>query len=372
MKRILLLIEHRKNRYLLSQWLTGQYQILSPEADEDFVTRGEQLLSQSFDLCFVDFAAIRKLRQPMLARRKVELPIFLPFVFLTSLQDIGISTDHLEDLIDEIIHVPIKKIELQTKLRILMRSRSYSLQLQAAKQQLDEALSQEKELNQLKSRFISMVSHEFRNPLNSISGMAQILKTYGDGLTPEKKAEVFEQLERNVVKMQDLLDDVLAISRKDLNKLQFKPAPLDLEIFCRSLIDHIQTTFSHKQPINFLYQTEQKQFNLDQKLLHHILTNLLANACKYSPPNSPIDFEVCCQDSDIVFTIRDRGIGIPPEDLPHLFDSFYRARNTRDVQGTGLGLAIAKQYVDLHQGKISVTSELNQGSTFIVTIPVEE
>ena len=188
----------------------------------------------------------------MLARREVEIPTFLPFVFLTKLQDIGFSTDHLESLIDDIVYIPIEKIELQTKLRVLLRSRSYSLQLQTATKELNNALSQEKELNQLKSRFVSIVSHEFRNPLNSISGMTQILKTYGDNLSPEKKADVLEQLQRNVTKMTTLLDDVLVISRKDMGKLKFNPAPLELEIFCRGLISEIQTVFNHKQSINFV------------------------------------------------------------------------------------------------------------------------
>ena len=371
MKRILLLIEHRENRNLLCQWLKGKYQILSPEAEGDFASVGKRLLAQTFDLCFIDFAAIHQLRQQMLARREAEIPIFLPFVFLTSLQDVGLATDHLEPLIDDIIYLPTKKNELQTKLRVLLRSRSYSLQLQASQEELNQALAREKELNQLKSRFVSIVSHEFRNPLNGISGMTQILKAYGDNLAPEKKAEVLAGLQRNITKMTHLLDDVLIISRKDMGKLQFNPAPLELEIFCRGLISEVQTVFNHKQSINFVYQGEQQKFDLDHKLLHHILTNLLSNACKYSPKDTAIDFEVCCLNSKIIFTIRDRGIGIPAEDLPKLFDSFYRASNSQEFQGTGLGLTIVKQYVELHQGAIAVESKLDAGTTFKVTIPIQ-
>ncbi|MGL5876111.1 MAG: ATP-binding protein [Xenococcaceae cyanobacterium] len=369
MKRILLLIEHRKNRHLLSQSLTEQYQILSPKADSDFAAEGEQLLTQAFDVCFIDFAAIHQLRQQMLDRREAEIPIFLPFVFLTSLKEIGFSTDHLEPLIDDIIYLPSKKIELQTKLRVLLRSRSYSLQLKTAKEQLNDALSREKELNQLKSRFVSVVSHEFRNPLNSISGMAQILKEYGDKLPAARKAEIFEQLQRNVTRMTNLLDDVLVISRKDLGKLKFEPVALELETFCRGLIDEMQMVFKNKQSFNFVYQGKKQKFNLDSKLLHHIFSNLISNACKYSPPDTVIDFEVCCQSKYIVFTIRDRGIGIPAEDIPKLFDSFYRASNSEEFIGTGLGLAIAKEYVELHRGAIEVESELGIGTTFTVTIP---
>lgn len=368
MKRILVLIEQRQNRHLLSQWLEKQYQILSPQSEE-FAVEGEKLLKETFDLCFIDFGAIHQLRQQMLAKREQAIPIFLPFVFITPQKDIGFSTDHLEPLVDDIIHLPINKVELQTKLRVLLRTRSYSLQLQETKEELNEALSHEKELNQLKSRFVSIVSHEFRNPLNSISGTAQILEAYGGNLSSEKKADILKQLQRNVTKMVALLDDVLIISRKDMGKLPFSPALLQLEVFCRGLISEVQTAFDRQQQINLVYRAGTEAFNLDHKLLHHILTNLLANACKYSPKDSTIDFEVSSQASEIVFEISDRGIGIPPQDIPKLFDTFYRASNSDDFSGTGLGLAIAKSYVEIHQGTISVESELNVGTTFTVTIP---
>lgn len=371
MDSILLLIKHQQNREMLCQWLTGKYQILSPNRNQDFAIEGEKLLTKTFDICLLDFAAIHLLRQQMLARREAEIPIFLPFVFFTSLQDIGLSTDHLEPLLDDIIHLPIKKVELQTKLRVLLRSRSYSLQLKATQTELNQALSSEKELNQLKSRFVSIVSHEFRNPLNGISGMAQLLEAYGDKLSPEKKAKLLEGLQRNVNKMTNLLNDVLTISRKEMGKLPFNPAPLDLEVFCRGVVNEVQTVFNYKQTINFVYQGEPHQkFNLDSKLLHHILTNLLSNACKYAPKDSVIDFEVSCLTDEIVLIIRDRGIGIPASDVTKLFDSFYRASNSEGYQGTGLGLAIVKQFVELHQGDITVKSELDVGTTFQVTLSI--
>lgn len=369
-KRIFLLIEHQQNRQLLSQALEQYYQVLAPGVDADFTVVGEQMLTEDFDLCFVDYTAIHYLREKMLARREASIPLFLPFVFMTTLHDVGLSTDHLEPLIDDIVYLPIEKIELITKIRVLLRSRSYSLQLQATQEKLNQSLVQEQELNKIKSRFVSTVSHEFRNPLNSISGMAQILETYGDKLTPVKKAEVLQQLKRNVTKMTNLLNNVLVISQKDMNKLQFNPAPVKLEKFCRGVINEVQTAFNNKQTINFIYQAETETFSLDSKLLNHILTNLLSNACKYSPQNSTIDFKIHTQTSELIFIVRDRGIGIPPEDLPRLFDSFYRASNSQDQQGSGLGLAIAKEYVEFHHGTISVDSELEVGTTFTINIPI--
>ena len=371
--KILLLIEHKKNRQLLSETLEAYYQVLSPEVEAnfaDFAKVGAQMLEIDFDLCFMDYTAIHLLQEKVLARRQIAIPIFLPFVFLTTFQDVGLSTDSLEPLVDDIVHMPVEKVELQTKIRVLLRSRSYSLQLRAAQEELNQNFIKEKELNKIKSRFVSTVSHELRNPLNSISGMAQILETYGDKLNPDKKAEVLQQLRRNVTKMTDLIDNVLVITKKDLDRLQFQPETLNLELFCHNLIGEIQTAFDRQQTINFLYQAQQQEFNLDKKLLNHILTNLLTNACKYSPSNSTVDFRVDFRDSELKFTISDRGIGIPSEDVPKLFNSFYRASNSQGYQGTGLGLAIVKEYVEFHQGTISVESELEVGTTFTVTIPV--
>jgi signal transduction histidine kinase len=370
MNRILLLIKHQQNRQLLAKCLEENYQLLFPKLEADFVEVGTELFQEDFDLCLIDFAAVDLLRPKMLAAREAAIPTFLPFVFLTPLKDVGISTDHLEALIDDIIHLPIKKIELETKIRVLLRSRSYSLQLMATKEELNQSLAQEQELNKLKTRFVSTVSHEFRNPLNGISGMAQLLQAYGDKLAPDKKAEVLAGLQRNVTKMTSLLDDMLTVSRQEMGKLEFNPAPLDLAIFCHSLINEIQTVFNHKQQINLIDQTNQATFNLDSKLLHHILANLLSNACKYSPKNTLIDLEISYKSSELIFTIRDRGIGVPSKDIPQLFDLFYRASNSQNIQGTGLGLAIAKEYAEIHHGAIAVQSELGIGTTFIVTISI--
>ncbi|MEL7076631.1 MAG: HAMP domain-containing sensor histidine kinase [Cyanobacteria bacterium J06582_2] len=367
--KILLLVKHQQNRQLLAQALKKYYQILTPIQAEDFATVGAELLEENFDLCFIDQFAIHLLRDKMLEIRESVAPLFLPFVFLTTLQDVGLSTDHLEPLIDSIVYLPTEKVELQTRIRVLLRSRTDSLKLKAIQEKLNRTLAQEKEANQIKSRFVSTVSHEFRNPLNSISGMAQILETYGDRLTPEKEKKILQQLRRNVDKMTNLLNDVLIVSQKDLNKLQFNPAPLQLDLFCHGVISEVQTAFN-RQTIDFKYQTELSKINLDSKLLNYILTNLLANAYKYSASDSVVYFTVSAENDSLNFTIRDRGIGIPPEDLPYLFDSFYRGSNSQAHQGTGLGLAIAKDYTELHQGTISVESELEKGTIFTVTIPI--
>ncbi len=372
MNSILMLIEEGENRRSILKWLEKNYQVISPEIGNNFTEQGKQFLeNKSFDLCLLDFSTAYKLRQEMLARREAEKPVFLPFIFITSHRDVGVATNNLEFLIDDVIHIPIDRSEFQTKLRVYLRSRSNSLELKAAKEQLNKTLAREKELKELKSCFISMVSHEFRNPLNSISGMVQILEKYGDNLDNQKKTEVFQHLRRNVLRMNQLLDDVLIIGRQEMGQLKFKPISLNLEGFCRILISEIKTVFiDKKQPINFVYREEKKYFNLDPKLLDHILSNLLSNACKYSPENSTIDFEIYSQNLELVFIIRDRGIGIPAKDLPKLFEPFYRASNVSEIEGTGLGLAIVKEYVNIHRGSIAVESQENCGTSFTITLPV--
>ncbi|MGF1490515.1 MAG: ATP-binding protein [Prochloraceae cyanobacterium] len=372
MNSILMLIEEGENRRSILKWLEKNYQVISPEIGNNFTEQGKQFLeNKSFDLCLLDFSTAYKLRQEMLARREAEKPVFLPFIFITSHRDVGVATNNLEFLIDDVIHIPIDRSEFQTKLRVYLRSRSNSLELKAAKEQLNKTLAREKELKELKSCFISMVSHEFRNPLNSISGMVQILEKYGDNLDNQKKTEVFQHLRRNILRMNQLLDDVLIIGRQEMGQLKFKPISLNLEGFCRILISEIKTVFiDKKQPINFVYREEKKYFNLDPKLLDHILSNLLSNACKYSPENSTIDFEIYSQNLELVFIIRDRGIGIPAKDLPKLFEPFYRASNVSEIEGTGLGLAIVKEYVNIHRGSIAVESQENCGTSFTITLPV--
>lgn len=238
----------------------------------------------------------------------------------------------------------------------------------AAELEIRKALEKEQELNELKSRFVSMVSHEFRNPLNSISGMAQMLELYGDRLTDPKKEELFGRMQEGIERMVQLLDDVLIIGKADAGKLKFEPESLELETFCRSLLGEVQISAIETQKIDFVYQGETGAI-ADKKLLHHILVNLLSNALKYSPESSPVRFQVRRDRSSIRFEIEDFGIGIPPEDRLHLFESFHRARNVGKIKGTGLGLAIVKQCVELHGGQITVRSELGKGTIFIVTLP---
>lgn len=232
-----------------------------------------------------------------------------------------------------------------------------------------QALQQAQEVNLLRSRFVSLVSHEFRNPLNVISGTTQLLERYPDW-SHERQADCFRRIKEAIARMLELLDDMLIVSRAEAGKLDFAPAPVAIESFCDHLIEEFKLGSGHEHRLIFTVQGECGQPVLDEKLLRLILSNLIANAIKYSPIGSTVTLELLGQPEAIEFHIRDSGIGIPIEDQPRLFEAFFRAQNVGATPGTGLGLAIAKQAIDLHGGSIAVESGANQGTTFIVRLPI--
>jgi PAS domain S-box-containing protein len=238
-----------------------------------------------------------------------------------------------------------------------------------AEAEIRSALEKEKELGELKSRFVSTTSHEFRTPLSTILSSSEILKRYNAKLSDEQKLEHLERIQVTVTNMTHLLDDVLLIGQAEMGKLEIKPTPLNLIEFCRYLIEEIQVS-TDTHAIAFCSSGQYTTACLDEKLLRHILINLLSNAIKYSPQGGTIHFELIGKQQQVIFRVQDEGIGIPAADQANLFESFHRASNVGTISGTGLGLAIVKKSVDLHGGKIAVTSAVGVGTTFTVTIPL--
>lgn len=360
MTKILLLLEHKENRRLLSIWLGKNYEIFYPNSDEE--------LSQSifsFDLCILDGRALDKLNQWVLNTKKTQEPVFLPFLLMTSRQDVSILTRHLWKNIDELIISPIEKMELAARVEMLLQRRQLSLQLQVANQNLQE-------LNELKTHFISIASHELRNPLNLISGYVQLLSQSSSKYSEERKQDLFNRIITTVKNMTGTLNDVLLLSKGELAKQKLNPIQLDLSQFCRVLVHEIQLGAGSSHVINFLVEGKNSTSKIlaDQKLLTHILINLLTNAIKYSPKASIIELQLIYQPEKIIFQIKDQGIGIPKKDQKQLFSSFHRASNVGNIPGTGLGLAIVKQCVDLYGGMIKFHSQINVGTTFTVTLPL--
>ena len=235
---------------------------------------------------------------------------------------------------------------------------------------LNEALSHERELGEMKSNFVSLVSHEFRTPLGVIMSAVDVLQRYFDRLTPEKRERHLEMIFRSTRNLAGLIEEVLLLSRVEEGRLQFTPVPIDLEKLGRTLCDELRSATGGSCPIHFQVTEPLEGAISDEAVLRHIVSNLLSNACKYSEPGFPVDFQVARRNGDAVFTIRDRGIGIPAEDQGRLFTSFSRGGNVGQRPGTGLGLVVVQRCVQLHRGAISIDSAVGSGTTVTVTLPV--
>jgi PAS domain S-box-containing protein len=242
-------------------------------------------------------------------------------------------------------------------------------QRKAAEADLVQALAREKELNELRSRFVSMTSHEFRSPLAAIMSAVDLLADGGEQLPREEKTELAGVIKSSVRRMTAMLEDILILGRSEAGRLEFRPAMVDLHALCAHAIEEVRTAVGQGHQFVLAADQSDKAHHLDENLLRHVLNNLLTNAARYSPPGSRIDLELGAADGAVVISVIDRGIGIPPQDLPVLFQIFHRGSNVGAIPGTGLGLAIVKKAVDLHGGTIAVDSGLSQGTRVRVTLP---
>ncbi len=258
---------------------------------------------------------------------------------------------------------------LQRDAEILALNRDLEQKVTQRTAELNVALAEEKELNRLKGNFISMVTHEIRTPLALILGSSEILSRYLDRLAPEKRAEHLHTIDSSVHRMSGLLEDVLLFSKAEAGRMEFNPAVLDLKTFCMTLTDELLSATNRRCPIEFSCDISEPA-RADEKLLRHVLSNLISNAAKYSPPNSPVKFSVSRDRGDAIFIVQDRGMGIPEDDRKRLFTPFYRGKNVATIQGTGLGLVIVKHCVERHGGRIEVDSAEKLGTTVSVRLPL--
>ncbi len=242
--------------------------------------------------------------------------------------------------------------------------------IKAAEEDIKRSLLKEKDLNFLKTRFISMISHEYRTPLTTIMLSADLLKRYGDQWPVEERVKHFDRIQNTVLRMTQLMENVLTIGRLETGRFEFHPDNIDLPSFCQSIAENVQFSNQNKNTIVFTYNGTCNNPRVDENLLGLIITNLLTNAVKYSPQGKNVEFSVVCNGNEAVFIIRDYGIGIPEDDLKHLFNTFFRASNVGAIEGYGLGLNIVRNCIDAHKGRIEVQSEVNVGTTFTLYIPV--
>jgi PAS domain S-box-containing protein len=236
---------------------------------------------------------------------------------------------------------------------------------------LQVALEKEKQLGDLKSRFVTMASHEFRTPLSTILSSVSLIDKYTSVEDLEKREKHVKRIKSAVGNMKDILEDFLSLGKMEEGKIQLNPellTPAELRDELEAVIQEMQRLTKPSQQITHTF-TVTEDCNIDRKMLRHIMTNLISNAIKFSPEGSSVDVSCEHRKNELIFTIQDTGIGISEADQKHLFERFFRAENASNIQGTGLGLHIISRYLDLVDGHIELASKLNKGSTFIVHIP---
>jgi PAS domain S-box-containing protein len=234
--------------------------------------------------------------------------------------------------------------------------------------ELKLALDREKELNEMKSRFVSMASHEFRTPLSAVLSSASLIEQYFSVEHESKRKKHVDRIKSSVKNLTDILNDFLSLDKLEQGKVDVAQDLFDLEEFAADTIDEVSGLLKKGQEVSCRY-TGNKQVMHDKRILRNVLLNLLSNASKYSDEEKIIGLAIHTSEDSVTLVVTDEGIGIPEEEQKNVFEKFFRARNAINIQGTGLGLNIVKRYVELMGGTISFVSSKNQGTSFIVTLP---
>jgi len=242
------------------------------------------------------------------------------------------------------------------------------LELEKSRSELSMALEKEKDLNDLKSRFISMASHEFRTPLTTILSSAVLISEYKTPEQDEKKQKHIKRIQSSVNNLNDILSDFLSISKLEEGKIHADMSMFDLNMLINEIASDMRQNTKAGQEIIINYRGDNLVF-LDAKLIKNILFNLLSNAIKFSSEGKSITLDADVNSNEIKMVVQDQGIGISEEDLKHLFERFYRGKNAFNIQGTGLGLHIVGNYVDIMKGHLHLTSKLNEGTRIEITFP---
>jgi two-component system sensor kinase FixL len=261
--------------------------------------------------------------------------------------------EHLEELVEK------RTLSLKESLNELLQ----------AKEEVSQSLEKEKELGQLKSRFVSMASHEFRTPLSSIQLSAVLIEKYAQEFKNINITKHIAKIKMAVSNLTGILNDFLSMERLEAGKIEPVFTEFDLVKFSEGITEEMQMIAKQNQNIIYQHTGTTSLFKLDQSLLKNCIINLTSNAIKYSGENTFIEFNSEINENKLTIIIKDNGIGIPDSDQKHLFEAFFRAHNTGNIPGTGLGLNIVARYIGLMNGEIKFKSKVNQGTSFTLTFP---
>jgi PAS domain S-box-containing protein len=274
---------------------------------------------------------------------------------------------------NELEKVTFEIRKLNTELEKKVDERTHILQealqkLEESQTELHEALDKEKHLNEIKGRFVSMASHEFRTPLSAVLSSAALLSKYTKEIDQEKRNKHIDRIKDSVKHLNDILEDFLSLGKLDEGRISTDPHEFNLSEMITETLAELKVLLKPGQTFNFKYEGEEK-INADKKLLRNILINLISNSAKFSQEDSPITISAKSDSEKNMITVADKGIGISQKDQEHLFTMFYRASNVTNIQGTGLGLHIVKRYLDLINGTVNLQSTLGKGTSITITFP---
>lgn len=270
---------------------------------------------------------------------------------------------HLEKMVDE---RTTSLTKTNAKLEVEIRRQK------EVEEKVQVALHKEKELSELKSNFISLATHEFKTPLTTIRIFSDLIKMDAADFANDEVKEYIQNIHSAVDYMLELIDDVLVISRNDTGRSAFNPVRTNLHALCQVIFKNTVLNCTAMHQFDFSYKLDKDIYSIDEKLMKQIVTNLLSNSIKYSPKGGKVEFNVYREDSNMILSIKDEGLGVNEKDKKNIFEPFFRSKSAARISGTGLGLSIVKRSVDLHGGTITLESELNKGSKFTVSIPIPE
>ena len=242
-------------------------------------------------------------------------------------------------------------------------------QRKKAEEEVRQALEKEKDLSELKSRFVSMASHEFRTPLSGVLTSVSLIERYNQAGDPEKIGKHIQTIKASVHSLTTILNDFLSLDKLEAGCVERHPSVFAVDELASDLAQEMRSLAKKGQRLLYEHHGKKESVFLDREILRNVLINLLSNAMKYSPEGAEIRFSTELQERGVVITVKDMGIGIPEAEQKHLFERFFRARNAGTIQGTGLGLNIVKRYLNLMGGTIDYTSQENVGTTFTVVLP---
>lgn len=271
-------------------------------------------------------------------------------------------------------NLEIQKLNAELEERVQRRTEELAAairRIELSQEEVVRALKKERELNNMKSQFVTIASHEFRTPLATILSSASLIGRYARTEDEEKRQKHVLRIKSTVTNLTEILNDFLSIGKLEEGRVHSITVLTELPEFCRNLIEEIKGLCKENQQIVFDYQGEKNAW-LDKQLLRNVLFNLLSNAIKYSEPGKLIFLRIKTIPGMVSIDIEDQGIGIPKQDQAHIFDRFFRAHNAGNAQGTGLGLNIVQKYIDLMGGSVRFHSEVGRGTTFCVELPNRE